>query len=106
MNKDLFIDTINQIEELHRESEEVNSVLKKIDPEFGGGYIHNKSITILENLVKALVNDQYDNIGYYMWEIDFGKGYKDGMITDADGNNIRLSNASELYDLIMSDNEK
>ena len=37
-----------------------------------------------------------------MWEIDFGKEYVDGMITDDKGNNIPLSNAEELYDLIMS----
>ena len=59
-------------------------------------------IFILEELLAQLTNDKYDNIAYYMWEIDFGKEYVDGMITDEQGNNMPLSNAEELYDLIMS----
>ena len=37
-----------------------------------------------------------------MWEIDFGKEYQEGCITEEDGTPIPLSNAEELYDLIMS----
>ena len=102
MDKELFVKTMNQIEELARQQDKLDDMLKEIDPEFGGGYIHNKSIFILEELLAQLTNDKYENIAYYMWEIDFGKEYVDGMITDDQGNNIPLSNAEELYDLIMS----
>lgn len=106
MDRDLFIQTVNHIEELNKESEKFNDMLRSIDPEFGGGYIHNKSIEILSNLLKTLVNDQYDNISYYMWELNFGKNYRDGMITDAhDETKIyRMSNAGELYDFIKDNN--
>lgn len=105
MNKELFVKTINQMEELHNEEEKFNGVLKVIDPEFGGGYIHNKTINMLENLLKELVNDQYDYIGYYLWELNFGHDYEDGMITSETGENIRLSNPEELYNLIAEENK-
>lgn len=106
MDRDLFIKTICQIEKLNEKSEKFNDILKSIDPEFGGGYIFNESISILINLLKVLVDDKYDNIDYYIWELNFGKDYKDGMITDAnDPNKIyKLSTASELYDFIMEEN--
>ena len=105
MNKELFVDTMNKIEELVREQDEFDNLLHKIDNEFGGGYIYNKPIAILEDLLRILVNDKYDNISYYMWELDFGKEYKEGSITEEDGTPIPLSNASELYDLIMNSQE-
>ena len=102
MDKQLFVDTINKLQELSEEQEEFNNILSKIDPEFGGGYVHNKTIFLVEELLSKLMNDKYDNISYYMWEIDFGKEYQEGCITDEDGTPIPLSNAEELYDLIMS----
>ena len=106
MDRDLFIDTMNKIEALAREQDEFDAMLHKIDPEFGGGYIHNKTIFLLEELLSKMVNDKYDNISYYMWEIDFGKEYEIGCITEEDGTPIPLSNAGELYDLIMESNKE
>ena len=105
MNKELFVNTINKMEELYEEQELFSNVLKKIDNDFGGCLIHNKTITLLEDLLKKLVNDKYDYISYYLWELDFGKEYKDGVITEADGSIIKLSNPEELYDLIISEQE-
>ena len=105
MNKELFVNTINEMEKLYKEQELFNDVLKKIDNDFGGCLIHNKTITLLEDLLKKLVNDKYDYISYYLWELDFGKEYKDGVITEADGSIIKLSNPEELYDLIMREQE-
>lgn len=106
MDKELFVNTIRQMEELYIEQEKFNDMLKSIDNEFGGGYIHSKSIDILYNLLKELVNDKQDDwIGYYLWELDFGKKYEDGMITEADGTIIKLSTPEELYDLIISETQ-
>ena len=73
MDKELFISTMAKIEELHHEQEMFNDVLKRLDPEFGGGYINSKAIDTLVNLLKVLVDDEYDNIGYYIWELDIFK---------------------------------
>lgn len=102
MDKALFVETMNKLQELSEEQEMFNDALRVIDNEFGGGYIHNKTIFLVEELLAKLMNDKYDYISYYMWELDFGKEYKDGDIVDEDGTFIRLSNAEELYDYIIS----
>lgn len=105
MNKELFVYVINKMYELYQEQEKFNDVLKILDNDFGGCLIHNKTISLLEEILKKLVNDKYDYIGYYLWELDFGKEYKDGVITEDDGSIIKLSNPEELYDLIISEQE-
>lgn len=106
MNKELFVETINNMKKLSVEQEAFNNMLSSIDTEFGGGYIHSKSIDILYNLLRRLVNDTEDDwIGYYIWELDFGTKYEDGMVTEQDGTNIRLSTPEELYDFIQSFNK-
>ena len=102
MKKELFVSTMEKIEGLVRLQDEFNNILHKIDDQFGGGYIFTQSIDILEHLLKELVNDEYDYISYFMWELDFGKDYTDGTITEADGTIIKLENASDLYNLIQS----
>lgn len=100
MTKEQFIKIVNQIEELNREQEEFSYSLHKLDNEFGGCLIHNKTITILCDLLKELMNDTSDWISYYMWEINFGKGYYEGCITESNGTPITLRNADDLYNLI------
>ena len=105
MNKELFVYIVNKMYELYQEQEKFDDVLKMLDNDFGGCLIHNKTISLLEEILKKLVNDKYDYIGYYLWELDFGKEYKDGVITEDDGSIIKLSNPEELYDLIISEQE-
>ena len=105
MNKELFIKTVEDIKALYKEQEILNDALHTIDPEFGGGYIYNKPISILENLLKELVNDQYGNISYYFWELDFGEKYYDGCITGPNGEIIKLATPEDLYNLIKEENE-
>ena len=105
MNKQLFIQTIETMRELNKEQEDFDAILKRIDNEFGGGYLHNKTISLLADILKEAMNDKYDYISYYLWEIDFGNEYYDGCITEADGTSIPLKTAEDLYNLITSNNE-
>lgn len=103
MNKELFISTIDKLRALDRKQSEFSNMLHKIDSEFGGCLIHSKTIEMVEDLLKNLMNDEYDYIGYYMWELDFGDKYYEGVISEADGTPIPLSTAEDLYNLLMSD---
>lgn len=102
MNKELFIDTINFVKELNEEENKFNTLLREIDNEFGGGFIHSKSINYLVSLLKILVNDENDWISYYCWEIDFGRNYHEGCVTEADDTPIPLSTPEDLWNLITS----
>lgn len=47
-------------------------------------------------------SDHEEWISYFCFELDFGRKWKEGCITDNDGKEIRLSNAKELYEHLNS----
>ena len=106
MDKDKFIDAINFCKQLYKEQETFNDVLHNIDKDFGGGYIHTKSIDYILEMLRYLTNDKCAEIAYYAWELDFGDKYEDGMITDKDDNIIKLATSEDLYNLILEDNKE
>ena len=62
--------------------------------------------TLAEDVIGLLslaTGDKDDWIGYYVFELDCGKKYKDGMITNTDGSIIRLKTVKDLWDLISKD---
>ena len=77
-----------------------NDLMCKIDSEFGGGYIHNKSISILLSILKELVDDD-DMIDYFCWELDFGKKWYPGCIIETVMEpTLKLSTPEELWEAI------
>lgn len=106
MNKEIFLNTIAFIQELNQEQHQFNDLMRTIDDNFGGGYIHHKAINYLSTLLAELSNDECEEIDYWMWELDFGEKYYDGCITREDGSIIKLKTAEDLYNLILEDNNQ
>ena len=45
-------------------------------------------------------------IEYFVYDLDFGTKYEDGMIKDTDGNIIKLSTVEDLYNLLIKEIEE
>lgn len=45
-------------------------------------------------------------IEFFVYEADYGRKYKEGLITDELGNSIKLDSAEALYDLLAAEQEK
>lgn len=52
-------------------------------------------------LLEKMFDDEGEWISYWIWETNYGKDYKDGNITEADGTVIPLKTAEELYDFLI-----
>lgn len=52
------------------------------------------------NLLEILTNDKDSWISYWVFELDCGKKYKDGMILDKDKNPIKLKEIEDLWNLL------
>ena len=55
------------------------------------------------NALMAVLDECYkgycgQNIGYFCWELDFGKTWRPGKVTDRFGRDVKLSSVYELYD--------
>lgn len=66
------------------------------------GYIFQPDCmsSLLELLHLFFEKDSDEWISYFCFELDFGRKYKDGMITDKNGKNIQLKTIDDLYDLL------
>jgi hypothetical protein len=54
------------------------------------------------DLIGDLFRDTDDWIGYWAIELDFGKRYKDGCVTEEDGTIIPLRTVEDLYNFLVS----
>lgn len=58
----------------------------------------------LLKLLREVMEDKDDWIGYWMWELDFGKKWEPGKITSLDGTDIKLETLDDLWNLLTEKN--
>jgi hypothetical protein len=117
ISKEQFCYYINEIKRHNEIADKVNYQLRKFDfCSFGYGDYEDLLVSLLQDIFNDKPKDNYkhyeSDISYFLYELDFGKKYKDGMITEKiDGKevNIKLATAEDLYELLikkMKENEE
>ena len=101
ITKKQFIESIKALEAQHRHDSKCSDAFKVILPEdyitsYKNSFLHNQ----LVNLIEKLTNDRMGWIDYYIYELDYGKEYEDGMVKNKDGNNISLKTPTDLWNLL------
>ena len=106
LNKKEFCEILNNIKKSEECMDSLNTIFKE----------YNKDIRIFDllygysDLIKVLrvmFNDEISEcIDYWIYDLNFGDKYKDGCITEADGTNIRLKTAEDLYDYLIKEMNK
>ena len=96
----MFAETINEIEKQHNHDSKCAEAFGIIfTDDFISGYdnpwLQNQLIKILQIAMK----DNSDWTGYYMWELDFGRKWRQGSVT-IDGKDFKLQTVSDLWDLL------
>lgn len=79
--------------------EKLNDALNDISPDFGG-YNNEIANDLIINMLKDITHDEDDWIGYYIYELDWGEKYEDGIITDEFGDIVRLKTYDDLINLL------
>lgn len=107
ISKELFVETIEKIKQQYNHDLQCAEKLKDVFPNAFTANLMYENHLIMNQLVKLLqvqLNDENEHswIEYFMWELDFGAKNDKYKATDKNGNNIPLSNASELYDLLTN----
>lgn len=78
----------------------LDEALHEMSPDFGG--FSTNSITLEVELLKRLMLDEEDWIGYYIWEADWGETFPN--VYDSHGEAIPLT-LENLYKLIVEKGE-
>ena len=69
-----------------------------IEP-YDNSLLTNQLLKILNKIFNIKENEYGTDIEYFMWELEFGKKYTEGCISE-DGENIPLATAEDLWNLI------
>ena len=102
ISKKDFIKAIEDVENVCRYHEGLNNYFRKNNVD---GYIFQPDCTstvlrLLHSI--AGIKDKDEWIDYFCFELDFGKKWHEGMITNDDGTDIILKTAEDLYNLLES----
>lgn len=105
ITKEYFIKTMQELQSLEKDIENVDKALKKLDPDFGGFYISRCTNLILD-ILKVAMNDKYEWIDYYIFELDWGSKWHPGTVTENKGKkDIKLKTLEDLYNYITHQNK-
>ena len=80
-----------------------SAFITNIYKDYGIDFTNSPLIDIesqVEKCLKAHFNDESDWIGYWMWDLDFGKKWKEGMVADEYGKDIPLKTSDDLWNLL------
>lgn len=99
ISKELFIKTVNELRDLKNIYDNINDAGRKL--EFFQIYNCEYEDVIFSVLQEVFKDEANDWIGYYFYELDFGKKWCEGNVTDKEGNDIPLKTAENLYDILI-----
>ena len=103
MNKKTFKEHVTTLVNLKKETGKIEGVIResKINDSFSGGIIGlGWYEDLIVNVLQDAVNDENDNLGYWLYDLEMGKKWKKGTITDGDGKDIKLKTINDLIKLI------
>lgn len=86
---------VDKVEELFRQSRD------NLENDFCNGaglQISHEGIVV--QLLEKIMGDSCGNISYFIYELDYGKEYTDGCISDDNGT-IDISTVEKLYDFLV-----
>ena len=105
LNREIFTEIMNDIKMVYEYHESLNAFLHEKGAE---GYIFQPDgvssvIKLLHMIFEKEDRDEW--ISYFCFELEFGKKWKAGMITDKDGEDIPLGTIGDLYYLLCPESE-
>lgn len=112
ISKEQFVTIINKMKATDDFVNEINDKTRQLretlDDSFVDFFDGNSLFVAHTDLVVKLLENMFndnDIISWWIFELDYGRDYKDGCISDCDGNNIDISTVEKLYDYLVQEME-
>ena len=106
LTKEEFVKIINRLEKATEIQDKVSSIFRSSTDNIENDFMNAGSLqisheSVVVDLLEKIFCDEYFNISYFIYELNYGKEYKPDSITDTDGNTIDFSTAEKLYDYLV-----
>lgn len=110
ISEEEFVKVINRLKQIDETVDKVNKIFREsLDSEISD-FVDGASLMIchkdivIDILQKMFNND--DTISWWIYELDYGRKYEDGCITEKDGTIIDVSTAKKLYKFLVENINK
>ena len=105
LSKEEFCSIMERLREAKDLVDKVDDLFNKSRENIENDFVNGASLQIshestVVKLLKFIMNDQDDLIGYFIYELDYGRKYEAGMIQDENGMDIDISSSEKVYDYI------
>lgn len=105
LTKREFIDILNRLREATELVDKVEKLFRdsrdNLECDFcNGAGLQVSHEGIVVKLLEKLMQDSIGNISYFIYELDYGREYQEGCISDKSGN-IDISTPEKLYDYLV-----
>lgn len=107
LSKQEFVKIIGRLQDADELVSKVNQLFREsrenVECDFCNGaslQISHESLVV--DLLQKLMRDKYDNISYFIYELDYGKKYEEGAITNEEGI-IDMSTPEALYNYLIKE---
>lgn len=105
ITKEFFIEILSNIQNQYIKDDKCNVAIGVIFPyDYTSGYDYSLINNTLMKILSIAFKDKGMWIDYFIWDLDFGKSYKDGCVTEKNGENCDLSDSGKLYDFLVNNN--
>ena len=104
ISKDKFIEIINRLKKYNELQDKINYLFRDNINNKENDFANAGGVCIgHESVVVYLLEKMFDTdmISYWIYELNYGKEYKEGCVLDANMNEIDLSTAEKLYDYLI-----
>ena len=108
IKKNDFIEIINRLQNYTELQDKINNLFEGLLDNREHDFCNAGSICIgHESVVVKLLEDMFetDLISWWIYELDYGKGYKPGYLTE-DDKEIDVSTVDKLYDVLIKSYER
>ena len=99
LDKKTFIKLMTELVRLKKLEDDLHKVFKKLSPEFNWWGLDAYE-TIVVDALEECMDDKYEHIKFWIYDLQCGFKAKENTITDEDGEFIPIKTLSNLYDLI------
>lgn len=109
ITKERFVEIIKRLENYNKLQGNINSLFNECIDNKENDFCNASSICIgHESVVVELLENMFDTdmISYWIYELDYGRKYKDGYVLDGEGNIVDLSTLEKLYDYLIEEAEE
>jgi hypothetical protein len=105
ITKKEFVKIINRLKKTNDFVDKTNNEARKLQDAIESDFFNSMSLSIShESIVVSLLENIFndgDIIGWWIYDLDYGREYKDGCITEKNGDIIDVSTAEKLYDYLI-----